>query len=63
MIRSNLVARFLLVWLLCVVMFSLLARMMDDSGLGWTTGTAVWGAALALALVDMHFRSREQPKD
>ena len=46
------VVRFILVFLACVVILGLLARMMDDSDARWTTGAAVWGGGLALAGVD-----------
>jgi hypothetical protein len=52
--------RFVGVLILCGGLFSLFARMMDDSDTRWTTGAAVWGAALALAAVDAWFHSRQR---
>ncbi|CAA9399931.1 MAG: hypothetical protein AVDCRST_MAG64-1641 [uncultured Phycisphaerae bacterium] len=58
--RTNQAIRFVLVLFLCACLLSLLARVMDDSRMGWwPVGAAVWGAAFALAAVDAWFRSRE----
>lgn len=48
----NAILRFVVVFVGCLLLLSLLARMMDDSDTRWTTGAAVWGGALALAATD-----------
>ena len=52
--------RFFAVLITCALLFSLLARMLDDSDTRWTTGAAVWGSAVAMAAVDAYFRGRER---
>jgi hypothetical protein len=45
--------RFFVIFVTCLILVGLVARVMDDSDARWTTGAAVWGGAFALATVDL----------